>query len=155
VIKILISNGTLIRFDYFLLLLLMIMLSACQSIIPAQSPPQLEHTPGVPISITDNQIDAGWFTLDYPDGWRVVTNIAGEPLELVLVSPDDLMVINIYTRSNCAIPDVTPEPGTYWRDGCQGDSQGQHVHVSGRPDTEFQDIYDPIFDAVRDSIEFR
>lgn len=152
-IKVPISNGTLIRLSCFSLFL--ILFAACQSLVPAQSPPQLSHTPGAPISITDNQIDAGWFTLDYPDGWRVVTSIALEPLELVLVSPDDAMVINIYTRSSCAIPDVTPEPETYWRDECRGDSGGQNVHVSGRPDTEFQAIYDPIFDAVIRSIEFR
>jgi len=142
---------TLIRFALFLLLIL---LSGCQSLVPATTPPQLSHTPGAPITITDNHIDAGWFSLDYPDGWRVVTNVAIEPLHLTLVSPDDEMLIYVTdARVACVYPEVTPDPAYYHRDECVG-ARGAELYIWGRPPVEFQDIYAPIFDALVNSVRF-
>lgn len=143
---------TLIRFTGFPLFFLLIMLSGCQSLVPARTPPQLSQTPGLPIIITDNHIDAGWFTLEYPDGWRVVTNVAVEPIRLTLVSPDDALIIFV-AEDNCLILDVTAEPGTYWRNNCPRTDE-RILHLSGNPELAIQGIYDPIFDAVVASVQF-
>lgn len=163
----------MIRLCRFSLFLLIIMLSACQSIVPATNPPQLSHTPGAPITITDNQIDAGWFMLDYPDGWRIVTNIAIEPLRLTLVSPDETLIIHVdticdradataqadsYHRNECfdvdvpceAVPFFTPPPGYATPEWCPRD-----LHISAMSEIEFQAVFDPIFEALISSIEFR
>lgn len=130
-------------------------LSACQSIVPATSPPQLNHTPGASLSITDNQIDAGWFTLDYPDGWRVVTNESVAEFRLILVSPDDEMIIYIDdARNGCAYPESTADASIYTRIDCIGDDRLQ-LQISGQVEIEAQAIFDPIFDLVINSIEFR
>jgi hypothetical protein len=71
-------------------------LTACQSPIPATTPPQLQHTPGEFISLTADSYDAGVFRVRYPDGWRVVkTNIAAAPMDVVFVSPDDALTIRL------------------------------------------------------------
>ncbi|MEM9951903.1 MAG: hypothetical protein AAF846_09900 [Chloroflexota bacterium] len=88
--------------------------------IPATTPPQLQHTPGAPLTITDNQIDADWFRLTYPDGWRVVTNIAIEPVALVLVSPDDALVIRLDTICDDVIVS-TSDDSQHMRSECFDD----------------------------------
>jgi len=68
-------------------------LAAC---IPATTPPQLDYTPGAPVTVTDDRITTTAFTVTRPDGWRVITSAADAPLMLILVSPDDaaLMVLS-------------------------------------------------------------
>ncbi|MEO1644801.1 MAG: hypothetical protein AAFR67_06415 [Chloroflexota bacterium] len=88
----------------------MLLLTACGSLVPATTPPQLEHTPGVPISITDERITTPGFTVDYPDGWRVIkTSIAEAPLEFVFASPDGEMIITLST-TGCPDQQATPMP---------------------------------------------
>lgn len=126
-------------------------LSACQSIVPATSPPQLSHTPGASLTITDNHIDAGWFTLDFPDGWRVVTNIAIEPLHFTLVSPDDEMFIIVEVHlGGCSIVQPSQTPGFYSRHECR-----ENLFITATVDVEFQATFHPAFDLVIDSIDFR
>jgi hypothetical protein len=75
---------------------LLIGLAACQSPVPATTPPQLDHTPGAFVSVTDDVYNAGVFRVRYPEGWRVVkTSIAGAPMEVVFVSPDDELTIRL------------------------------------------------------------
>ena len=128
--------------------------TACQSIVPASVPPQLSHTPGAPLVITENRIEAEWFSLAYPDGWRVVTNIAEEPLRLILISPDDELLIYVQDASDgCYILESTPDPGFHWRRECLGEA-GAELYVWGEVGIEHQAIYDPIFDEVVSSVQF-
>lgn len=148
-----IFNANLIKRSCVLLFCLPYLLSACSLLVPAKTPPQLEHTPGVPIIITDDYIDAGWFTIDYPDGWRVVkTSISGQPLALVFASPDDEMTMSIQT-DNCDIPENTPEPDTETLNECIR-SDARFIHISGSPTLEQIDIYTAIFERVVESVEF-
>lgn len=72
------------------LTLFTLLLSACAPAIPATAPPQLEHTPGAFVVVTDRRFDAGLFRLDYPTSWRIVkTSIAAaDRLQVVFVAPD-------------------------------------------------------------------
>lgn len=66
-------------------------LSACAPLVPATTPPQLEHTPGAFVVVTHETFDAGEFVVDYPSSWRVVkTSIAAaEHIQIVFVAPDE------------------------------------------------------------------
>ncbi len=73
---------------------LLLLLSACAPLIPATTPPQIQHTPGAFVSITATRFDAGVFRLDYPSAWRVVkSSTADTPLlQIVFVAPDQSTV---------------------------------------------------------------
>lgn len=148
------SNRNLI-FIFLIALFSIGIMTACTSLVPASIPPQLSHTPGHPIIITDNRIDGEWFSLEYPDGWRVITNVAIEPLHLIFVSPDDEMLIHVHDMGNaCTSTEITPEPDTYLREECLSHNE-HHLYISGTSPIEFQAIYNPLFDAVVNSVTFR
>ena len=73
---------------------LLLLLGACAPLIPATTPPQLQHTPGAFVSITATRFDAGLYRLDYPSAWRVVkSSTADTPLlQIVFVAPDQSSV---------------------------------------------------------------
>lgn len=125
-------------------------LTACQSIVPASSPPQLNHTPSAPITITESRIESDWFTLNYPDNWRVVTNIAIEPLHLIIVSPDDSFLIHIEdARNGCEIEAIGSVLGQ-----CIGEDDAQ-LSIWGEQISELEAEYDLIFEQVVNSVKFR
>lgn len=68
-----------------------IMMMACSPIVPATTPPQLDHTPGAFVVVTDATYSAGVFQVDYPSDWRIVkTSIASdENQQVVFVAPDE------------------------------------------------------------------
>lgn len=77
-------------------LLALSLLAACTPLVPATTPPQLAHTPGVFIRVTDEQFSADFFRVNYPQDWRVVkTSIASAALQVVFVSPDETMSITL------------------------------------------------------------
>jgi hypothetical protein len=143
---------------FLLLFVLLIALLACSSLVPANAPLQLNATAGAPIVINDESVDAGLFTVDYPDGWRVVKlSLAGAPIELVFVSPDETMRIQLRQgkdNSVCAIPESTPEFGNYWPDACLY-AGSTYLVVLGYAEREDRLIFDEIFAEVVDSIHFR
>ena len=77
--------------SYLRIILLSLIIGACAPIVPATTPPQLEHTPGAFVVVTNETFDAGVFRVDYPQSWRVVkTSIASTPLiQVVFVTPDE------------------------------------------------------------------
>ncbi|MGJ3237426.1 MAG: hypothetical protein ACFE0Q_01845 [Anaerolineae bacterium] len=132
-------------------LLLIALLVACQSLIPATTPPQLQHTAGAPLTITDTHIDANWFSVDYPDGWRVVTGVAIEPISLVLVAPDDTFIIRVAdARAGCPIP-PTPDSNRHQRTVCIGEV-GAQVVISGDTAPATRTRYDTFFEMVVNSV---
>lgn len=134
----------------FSVIWLLVYLTACQSIIPASTPPQLEHTPGAPITITESGIEGEWFALDYPDNWRVITNIAMEPLHLIMVSPDDSFLIHVEdARNGCEREPIESE---LWE--CISNENAQ-LSIWGEQISELEAEYDPIFEQVVNSVKFR
>jgi hypothetical protein len=133
---------------------LFIPLLACSSIVPANEPLQLNATAGVPIIITDEMVDAGLFTLDYPDGWRVVKlSIAGAPIHFVFSSPDETMRIDL-EQTECIFPEITPEFGDYWPRACRS-LNGLELRIEGFAEHNDRVIFDSIFSTMFDSIQFR
>ncbi len=149
-----ISNTTLILWRSFCFICVLGCLVGCQSIVPASSPPQLEHTPSTPITITHSRIENDWFTLDYPNNWRVVTNMAIEPLHLILVSADETHIIHVEdARDGCFILEVTPEAGHVRFAECVGDDP--RLYVWGEQISELEAEYKLFFDQVVNSVTFR
>ena len=74
-------------------LFLTIALSACGRLAPANTPPQLDYTPGPAAVITDETYDAGAFSVRYPLGWQVITPAAFSTPWVVFVTPDDTALI--------------------------------------------------------------
>ena len=67
----------------------LLMLAGCGALLPARPPAQLANTPGAPIIVSEGNIDAGVFRVDYPPAWRVVKlNEAGGGLHLSFIAPD-------------------------------------------------------------------
>lgn len=136
----------------FILILLGIILSACSSIIPATTPPQLAYTPGAAITISDETIYTDIFQVNYPDAWRVVKiNVATDPIELVFASQDGGMWIKI-SENPIAIPEGTPDPTLYEHlDMIEID--GINIYIQGQSPIEKRDLFDEIYQHVLDSIE--
>ncbi len=82
------------------MIVLIFLLSACASIVPATVPPQLSYTPGPAAVIGESVYDAGVFYVRYPRGWRVVKmNAAGAPQSVVFISPDGAANISLNTST--------------------------------------------------------
>lgn len=77
--------------SYLRIVIFSLLIGACVPIIPATTPPQLKHTPGAFVVVTDGTFDAGVFRVDYPQSWRVVkTSIASTAMiQVVFVAPDE------------------------------------------------------------------
>jgi hypothetical protein len=135
-----------------LYLLTLLLIAACTPLIPATTPPQLEFTPGAFITVDDEVVDAGFFRVNYPDGWRIVkTSIAAAPLEIVFASPDNSMTIHI-VEGEYVIPEGTPDPNTYERRSQLQLSDAMLLTIFGQAPIEAQADFNVIFDSVLDSI---
>ena len=67
----------------------LLMLAGCGALLPARQPSQLVNTPGAPIIVSPDHVDAGVFRVDYAPAWRVVKlNEAGGGLHLAFIAPD-------------------------------------------------------------------
>jgi len=68
--------------------------SACSPLAPAKTPPQIGHTPGASVTVSETRFDAGIFQLDYPANWRIVKLSTADTkyLKLVFVAPDQSTV---------------------------------------------------------------
>lgn len=74
--------------------ILLLFASACSSLAPAKTPPQIQHTPGAFVIISRNYFDAGNFQLEYPANWRVVklSTADSKSLKIAFVAPDQSIV---------------------------------------------------------------
>ncbi len=72
------------------LLAIAVLLAACGPLAPAAERPNLSHTPGAFVVLTDGHLDAGIFKLEYPPSWRVVkaSPAVEARLRITLVAPD-------------------------------------------------------------------
>lgn len=91
------------------LILAALLLNACGPIVPATTPPQLQHTPGAFVTVTEARFDAGLFQVDYPKSWRVVkTSIAADRLlQVVFAAPQGSAVT--LTQADVPSDDDAPE----------------------------------------------
>lgn len=128
-------------------MVLSLLAGACAPLVPAKTPPQLEHTPGTFVVVTHEKFDAGVFQVEYPRSWRVVkTSIASaEAVQVVFVAPDDssvtvteVDVVTETTSDNQQI--ITLDNGTV-------------VQVVVKPaevaDASFRDAADHLIDSIR------
>jgi len=129
---------------YFCLLIL----AACAPLVPATTPPQLEHTPGAFVVVTDSIFDAGTFVVDYPSSWRVVKSsiAATETMQVVFVAPDESTItLTEVTSADDSNPDEQFIP-------LSNDVVVQVlIQPSDDPDEQFTDIADHVVDSIRAS----
>lgn len=92
----------------FFVSLWFICLAAC---VPATTPPQLTHTPGQPVTITDESFDNGVFSLRYPRDWRVVTGAAASPPSVTLIMPEDCGFMIVSSERITNVPPLPPQCG--------------------------------------------
>ena len=80
--------------NHRVLSILLLFASACSSLVPATQPPQLQHTPGAFVTLSETHFDAGIFELDYPSTWRVVKLSSADAgyLKVAFVAPDQSTV---------------------------------------------------------------
>ena len=127
-------------------------IAGCTPLIPATTPPQLEHTPGAFVTVDDELFDAGSFRVDYPDGWRIVkSSIASAPLEVVFASPGNSMTIHII-EGDTLFPEATPDPTIYERWEWLNLTSNLTLTVIGESPIEAQAEFDALFDRVIASI---
>lgn len=138
----------------WLLLGLLLTLSACAPLVPAKTPPQLAHTPGAPVQISEQIYDAGTFQLRYPAGWRVVKlSEAGAPMTAVFVStaenPDDALILTV---SAAPIPENDAAP-LVLRDVVRQGAEAVYLRASGP--LERSDALREALASLRASLEVR
>jgi hypothetical protein len=131
------------------LIIVGVLIGACSS-LPAQPPPQLQHTPGPLLVVGERTLQTSAYRIDPPAGWRVVkSTIAAEPIVLVLVAPDDAMMITIGEEPVPAFPD---DPNFAQRDAVVTLPNGQSVYMVGQSKRELGDQFDAVFEAVQQSV---
>ncbi len=76
------------------LAILFLFASACSPLVPAETPPQIQHTPGAFVTVSETRFDAGIFQLDYPSNWTVVKLSTADTnyLKVAFVAPDQSTV---------------------------------------------------------------
>lgn len=66
---------------------------------PAAAPEHLRYTPGPAVVISGNTFTGDGYTLQFPDGWRIVTGQADLPPTITFVSPDNCSIILVAAGS--------------------------------------------------------
>ena len=81
------------------LLLVLLFLAACS---PRELPPQLSYTPGPPYTLDGRTLTTGIYTVEAPDGWRVIAGPAEDPYTFQFVAPDNdaLIVVSDHEIEN-------------------------------------------------------
>jgi hypothetical protein len=93
-----------------IMFILMMFLTACAQIAPAQLPDRLAEqqnnqlpTLAAPFTITTDTYRNGAFTVSYPQGWRVVSSASFAPPSAVFVSPDERQIILITSETDATL----------------------------------------------------
>lgn len=72
---------------------LLLGVAAC---VPATVPSQLAHTPGPGVTVNNGRYANSAFSLNYPEGWRVVSSAASaDTASVMLIAPEDAALIVI------------------------------------------------------------
>ncbi|MGB1285185.1 MAG: hypothetical protein ACPG7F_01530 [Aggregatilineales bacterium] len=68
---------------------MLVLISACSALAPAETPPQLEMTPGYMMQLDDRYYETASFRLRYPPGWTIIkSNISVGAAEVYFISSD-------------------------------------------------------------------
>ncbi len=131
------------------LCVLLLCITAC---VPATVPPQLDHTPGPAVRLSDQVYESDIFRVNYPPGWRVITSAATSDTAVILAAPagDALLIVG---------PDLTeaPPPADYTGSLRSERSDialgtGQTITVILNAAAENWATYRPLLDAVAESV---
>jgi hypothetical protein len=81
------------------LLLGLLLLAACS---PRELPPQLSYTPGPPYTLDGRTLTTDIYTVETPDGWRVIAGPAEDPYTFQFIAPenDALIVLSDHAIEN-------------------------------------------------------
>jgi hypothetical protein len=137
--------------SYLRYIVLSLLIGACAPIVPATTPPQLKHTPGAFVVVTDDTFDAGVFRVDYPQSWRVVkTSIASTSLiQVVFVAPDESSIT--LTQTETVSDSISNTERFITLDN------GVIVQVIIKPakdaDDTFNDLADQLISSIRPNLE--
>jgi hypothetical protein len=137
-----------------LIVCVMMVLSACAALAPANTPPHLDYTPGPPVVITDQTYDAGPFSVRYPRGWRVITAAAFSTPWVVFTTPDEtaLIVLALDERDTEVAPANTPVDELRRQDQIVLLNPNQPLYAALIAPQNEWDTYTPIFDRVTASV---
>ena len=129
-----------------LILAALLLLNACGPIVPATAPPQLQHTPGAFVTVTEARFDAGLFQVDYPKSWRVVkTSIAADRhLQVVFAAPQGSAVT--LTQTDAPSDDATPEQYIHLDNGIIIRAQ---IQPAADPDAAFATAAQKLIASIR------
>jgi hypothetical protein len=127
---------------------LVALIAACVPHIPATIPPQLQHTPGAFVVVDERTYDAGVFRVVYPSGWRIVkSSVASAPMEVIFVSPDDAMTLQVYA-ADCPTAEETPDPA--WIDLYRTAARAcLYGHAPAEREAEFMPIFEQVAASIR------
>ena len=115
--------------------------------MPATTPPQLEHTPGAFVVVTDEIFDAGVFRVNYVPSWRIVKSSIAEAdyIQVVFVAPDE-STITILQVENAGEPTGDDEQFIT----LENDVVVQViVDPSDEPDDSFEEAAQRLIDSIR------
>lgn len=87
-------------FPYMLILLI----AACGPVVPDRSPFHLEYTSGSPAVVTDDLYQTVAFRARYPEGWRVITSAAEDPVSGIFVNPAGTSLIMLSVAFDDYVP---------------------------------------------------
>lgn len=127
-------------------LLMAVIASGCQPLVPAEEPPQFFITPMFFVSLDDRTYDTPSFRVRYPDGWEVVkSNMIWGAQEVYFISPDETMEIFVAALP----PDPTEtDAGLYLREATIELSDEHTVYVRGTAPRSAQEMFDRLLDQV-------
>jgi hypothetical protein len=129
-----------------------VLMAACTPVVPAKTPPQLQHTPGVFVVIHERLIEAAGFRVAYPAGWRVVkSSIAAHPVSFVLISPDDTILIEWRIAADECVQG-TPVPEKLTRANAFQMGEQQWICISGTAPPDQEAVFLAAWEQVTASI---
>lgn len=115
--------------------------------VPADTPPQLQFTPGAPFTIADGVYRSVAFAVAYPAGWRVITPPAENPRSVIFAAPGDDALIFV-----TADPDQPPPPLPASPAVMLTETHATGVIVSLVTHAEREAMYEPVWRAVLASV---
>ncbi len=137
-----------------LVVLLVVTVAACSDLAPAETPEQLDNTPGPPVLVDETVVENEVFRVEYPGGWRAVTSPTFSQPWVVFTPPEEDAVIVVAVNGEDT--EVTPEnaEGELRRDSWEVLLPGGWTitAVMRSPEGERRDVLLPVFDDVAASI---
>jgi hypothetical protein len=134
-------------------LMLALLLAGCGSLVPARVPPQLTHTPGPPVIVTDHEVRTVAFRAQYPRGWQVITGPAFADPWVIFLNPDQTALIVLALDP----ADTAVNPPGAGADVCRLDdtihlAESQQIIVAVLAADGTCDPYVPVYRRMVDSL---